>query len=430
MKKNLWIKWFLTITVSIVMLVCFSSISTAGKNVLDRKSIGVIRMFEINDLTGPTSETCSPFHDAFVDGLADLKKQGGLIYNDPKTGQKERVKIKYNFGDNKAKSGLVPMLYERFSNQNPKPVISWCGSSAACEIMPAWAQRDQIPVVAAPSGQPIWSPPRWSFVITPDYPAQAAGAAIWAMEDWKKKGKKGKPKWAWLTLDIPYGRAMIAPESTNFIEKLGFEIVGTWTIPYMPVDTTTELRAIKKAGANYFYGNTGVLQEAQIMKDLQKLGLKESMQRVSNPYTPTLKMIKNAGTAADGLVGIHYLAMVSETHIPGVKMAADRARAHKRAFDSDYMVGCYYYEVCTQAVKRALEKKGFPITGADVYQSMIDPAGFDLHGMTTLRPFTKNEVRGSWDVYMRKIENGKIVRVSKTFKIPDMKPDGPWTPKK
>ncbi|HDH87725.1 MAG: hypothetical protein B1H11_00700 [Desulfobacteraceae bacterium 4484_190.1] len=430
-KRYGWLKLGLLSILVAALFFGVVPLSMAEKgNVLERKAIGVIRMFEINDLTGPTADTCICFHEAFSDMIRDINKKGGIIYHDPKTKRLERVTIKFDFGDNKAKSGPVPMLYERLSTEKPKPVVAFCGSSAACEIMPKWSKRDQIPCIAGPSGMPIWNPPSWIFVASPDYSAQAAASAKWAMDDWKKKGKSGKPKWAWLTLDIPYGRAPIQPETINYINHLGFEIVGTWTIPFMPVDCTAELRAIKNAGANYFYGNTAILQEAQIMKDLTRLGLKDELQRVSNPYTPTLKMIDVAGAAADGLVGIHYMALPSEMDKPGVREASEMAKRHNRIFDSDYMEGWSWCKMDFIAIKRALEKKGYPITGADVYEGFIDPRGFDLGGAQYIRPYTKNENRGSWKVYMRKIEGGKLIRLTDFFEIEDMRPGGPWTPKK
>ena len=430
-KRYGWMKFGLVSVLVAGLFFGAIPLSMAKKgNVLDRKPIGVVRIFEINDLTGPTSDTCMCFHEAFSDMIQEINQKGGIIYHDPNTKRLERVTIKFNFGDNKARSGQVPMLYERLSTEKPKPVAGFVGSSAAAEIMPKWTKRDQIPVVSGPSGMPIWSPPGWIFVATPDYSAQAAASAKWAMEDWKKKGRSGKPKWAWFTLDIPYGRACIQPESINYIKQLGFEIVGTWTMPFMPVDCSTELRAIKNAGANYFYGNTCILQETKIMKDLTRLGLKDELQRVANPYVPILKMIEATGPDADGLVAVHYIALPYETDRPGVKEASEMAKRHNRLFDSDYMEGWAWCKMDIIAIERALKKKGYPITGADVYEEFINPKGFDLGRTMEIRPYTKNETRGVWKVYMRGIKGGKIVRVSEEFEIPDMKPGGPWTPKK
>jgi len=183
------------------------------KEVLDRNPIGSVAIFEINDLTGPTSDSCVPHHNGIWDVIRDVNEKGGIIYSDPKTKKKERVKINFEWADNKAQAGPVSTLYERLANANPKPVMCYMGSSAAAETTPTWTQRDKIVQINGPSGQPTWYPPTWSFTVTPDYPGTACAAAWWAMQDWKSKGHTGTPGWAWFTLDIPYGRAPIKPES-------------------------------------------------------------------------------------------------------------------------------------------------------------------------------------------------------------------------
>lgn len=401
-----------------------------AKGVLDRDSIGTVSIFEINDLTGPTSDSCVPHHNGIWDVVRDINKKGGIIYKDPKTGQEERVEIKFTWGDNKAQAGPVPTLYDRLAHSRPKPVMCYMGSSAAAETVPPWTMRDKIVQISGPSGQPTWHPPRWSFTITPDYPADACTAAWWAMQDWKSKGRKGAPGWAWFTLDIPFGRAPIKPESEAYIKSLGFKIVGTWTMPFVPVDTGPQFRSMVDAGANYCYGNLVVLQQQKLMKDVTRLGLKDKIQVIGCPYGIMEDIIKVAGENASGLAGVHYAAFPEETNKPGVKWAHDITKENKHAWTTDAILGCALGRIMVTAIKRALETKGYPITGDDVYKAMLSPEGFDTEGLMPFIKFSGDERRGMWKTHMRGVKDGKIVRISEDFSIPDVKPDGPWTPKK
>jgi hypothetical protein len=431
MKMNIWL---ILLSLGIVMagssLCLFGHALAKEKGALDRDPIGSVAIFEINDLTGPTSDSCVPHHNGIWDVVRDVNEKGGIIYKDPKTGQEERVKIKFTWGDNKAQAGPVPTLYERLANASPKPIMCYMGSSAAAETVPPWTKRDKIVQISGPSGQPTWYPPMWSFTVTPDYPADACTAAWWAMKDWKSKGHTEAPGWAWFTLDIPFGRAPVKPESEAYIKSLGFKIVGTWTMPFVPVDTGAQFRSMIDAGANYCYGNLVVLQEQKLMKDVTKLGLKEKIQVIACPYGVMEDVIKVAGKDAEGLVGVHYAAFPDQLEKPGVKWAHDITKKYEHAWTTDAILGCSIGRIMVTAMKRALETKGYPITGDDVYEAMLSPDGFDTEGLLPHMKFTETERRGMWKTHMRGVKDGKFVRISEDFTIPDVKPDGPWTPKK
>lgn len=426
--KNLVMK---LVAVLITGLLVGTSTSAVAKekDVLERDPIGKISVFEINDLTGPTSDSCVPHHNGIWDVIRDTNEKGGIVYTDPKTGKKERVEIVFTWGDNKAQAGPVPTLYERLSNSSPKPLMCYMGSSAAAETVPKWTQRDKIVQISGPSGQPTWYPPMWSFTITPDYPGDACTAAWWAMKDWKSKGGKGAPGWAWFTLDIPFGRAPIKPESEAYIKSLGFNIVGTWTMPFVPVDTGAQFRSMIDAGANYCYGNLVVLQQQKLMKDVTRLGLKDQIQVISCPYGIMEDIIKVAGTDAEGLAGVHFAAFPDDLDKPGVKWAYDITKKYEHAWTTDAILGCTIGRMMLMALERALTAKGYPITGDDVYEAMLRSDGFDTGGLLPNMKFTKEERRGVWMTHMRGIKGGKIVRISEDFNIPDVKPGGPWTPK-
>lgn len=419
-------KNYLTILVFVAFIMgCIFVSGTA----FARKPIGSVSIFEINDLTGPTSDSCVPHHNGIWDVFRSINEEGGILYNDPKTGKAERVIINFSWGDNKAQAGPVPTLYERLSNANPKPVMCYMGSSAAAETIPPWTARDNIVQISGPSGQPTWSPPQWSFTVTPDYPADACTAAWWAMEDWKSKGNTGAPGWAWFTLNLPFGKSPIRPESEAYIKNLGFNIVGTWTMPFVPVDVGSQFRSMINAGANYTYGNLVVLQQQKLVKDIKKHKLEDKLKIIACPYGITDDVIKVAGESAEGLVGVHYSAFPDELDKPAVKEAYELSKKYKHKWNSDAILGVAIGKIMISRIKAALEKKGYPITGKDVYAEMLDPAGIDSGGLLPLLKFNEENRRGIWVTHMRAVKDGKIVRASRDFDIPDVKPNGPWSPK-
>ena len=249
------------------------------------------------------------------------------------------------------------------------------------------------------------------------------------MEDWKSKGNTGAPGWAWFTLNLPFGKSPIRPESEAYIKSLGFNIVGTWTMPFVPVDVGSQFRSMINAGANYTYGNLVVLQQQKLMKDIKKHKLEDKLKIIACPYGITDDVIKVAGESAEGLVGVHYSAFPDELDKPAVKEAYELSKKYKHKWNSDAILGVAIGKIMISRIKAALEKKGYPITGKDVYAEMLDPAGIDTGGLLPLLKFTKENRRGIWVTHMRAVKDGKIVRASRNFDIPDVKPNGPWSPK-
>lgn len=393
------------------------------EDVTARPPIGTLRGFTITDLTGPTSDTCILHYNACVDYIKELNEAGGLIYNDPKTGRQERVTYLYDFADCKAQAGPVPSQYERLSTASPKPVIYFAGCTAASLTCVPFTERDKIVQLSGMADQAIWWPPKWAFTVIPDYAGMACTGAWWAMNDWKAKGESGTPNWAWFTLDIPFGRSMIKPESEAYIEGLGFNLAGLFTMPFAPVDLSAELLSMEDADVNYFYGNNLPQQQAVIMKNLTGTNLKDKIQAIANPFGIADDIVNKAGSDADGLVGVHFSAFPAETDRPGIKYAAEMAARNNRTMSTDYALGYAVALMLTEPVKRALEAKGYPITGDDVYEAMLDSKGYDIFGGIIGKvSYSEDERRGLWITYMRGVEDGKIVRISEDFRIPDMKP--------
>ena len=102
-------------------------------NASDKTPIGKVSMFEINDLSGPTSDATVPHHNGLLDYITYTNENGGIVYNDPKTGKEERVIIQFKYADNKARSGPVPTQYARLMGMTPKPILYMPGSSGAAE---------------------------------------------------------------------------------------------------------------------------------------------------------------------------------------------------------------------------------------------------------------------------------------------------------
>src|SRR5437868_14333835 len=79
---------------------------------------------------------------------------------------------------------------------------------------------------------------------------------MWAAEDWKTKGKSGKPKFVHMGANHPYPNAPKAAGEALATE-LGFEVLPPLVFALAPGDFSAQCLSLKSSGANYVYlGNT------------------------------------------------------------------------------------------------------------------------------------------------------------------------------
>lgn len=384
--------------------------------------IGEVWICSITDLTGPTASTCRPHLSGLMDYFTYLEEtQGGIRYNDPKTGEEEVVKVNWDWGDNKAQSGPCPTIFKRLMQRNP--VAFFFGSTGAVEACIDLCDEAKVPSLSTISLRAYHPTKEYTFCIQPDYASQAMACANWALEDWHKKGNAGAPKWAWFTLDIPYGRATLTKECTDYLTKeLGMEIVGEWFMPFHPVDTTAEFSAILDTGANYVHGQIVSNQAQKIMRDMTGMGIKDKLTFLTTSFAITEATTRLAGPDADGLVGSLVMADTTELEKPGVKLSAELAERYVREFDVDYIYATSFGITMAEAVKRALEEKGYPITGEDVKNVMNAFKDFDPGGTAYPITWTPTEHRPNMNVRIGAIQDGKTRAITDYVPCPDMRP--------
>jgi len=370
--------------------------------------IGELLLAEINDLTGPTSDSCKPHHDFLTALTRYWNDQGGMPYKDPKTGKEERITFKWIWGDNQGQAGPCPTIYKRLMEQNP--IFMELGSSAAVSTVGDWCNRDKVVTFfGAPPFEPRMEQLEYAFCPQPPHYSTPSVAAQWVMSEWKKKGKKGSPKWAWYTLDIPFGRTVLRPELQNYMKSIGIDIIGSWFLPFRPVDCTSDLLSMSNKGADFTYGSLVVTQQYVIMKDITSLKLKDKLQVISCPYGITEKLLALSGDAANGIVGVLHSGLPSELEKPGVAFTKQLADKYNLNFEMDSLTGVGIGQLLLGGIKKALEVNGYPITRKNLKDALETMRNFSSGGCYPPFTFTPKEHRGSLKSRIITVRDGKIV---------------------
>src|SRR4051812_8627618 len=93
----------------------------------------------------------------------------------------------------------------------------------------------------------------------------------WAAEDWKAKGKSGKPKFVHMGANHPYPNAPKAAGEA-MAQELGFEVLPPLVFALAPGDYSAQCLSLKSSGANYAYlGNTAA-SNISVMKACKTAG--------------------------------------------------------------------------------------------------------------------------------------------------------------
>ena len=121
----------------------------------------------------------------------------------------------------------------------------------------------------------------------------------WAAEDWKAKGKPGKPKFVHMGANHPYPNAPKAAGEAIATE-LGFEVLPPLVFALTPGDYSAQCLSLKSAGANYAYlGNTAA-SNISVLKACKTAGV--DVQFLGNVWGMDENAAKTAGDAADGVI--------------------------------------------------------------------------------------------------------------------------------
>src|SRR6266481_6244944 len=206
------------------------------------------------DYSGVTSEVGTPYGQAVADTFAWVNKNGGV-------GGKQ---LKVDSNDYGYQVPRAIALYKKWSGADKVAAIMGWGT-ADTEALAGFVAQDKIPYFSAsyaaaltdPEGASGKAKPApYNFFYGPSYSDAMRALVTWAAEDWKAKGKSGKPKFVHMGGNHPYPNAPKAAGEALATE-LGFEVLPPIVFALTPGDYSAQCLSLKSSGANYAYlGNT------------------------------------------------------------------------------------------------------------------------------------------------------------------------------
>ena len=235
--------------------------------------------------------------------------------------------------------------------------------TADTEALTGFLAQDKIPDISGsyaaaltdPEGASGKAKPApYNFFYGPSYSDAMRAMLTWAAEDWKAKGKPGKPKFVHMGANHPYPNAPKAAGEAIATE-LGFEVLPPLVFALTPGDYSAQCLSLKSSGANYAYlGNTAA-SNISVLKACKTAGV--DVQFLGNVWGMDENAAKTAGDAADGVIFPLRTAVAWGGNAPGMKTVMEISKMSDPT-GKVYRPVHYIAAVCTRAVHEGSARLG------------------------------------------------------------------------
>jgi len=338
------------------------------------------------------------------------------------------VPVKLLWADNKYQVPLALNFYRRWKEKGILCHNTYI-SGAEVALKDTYA-KDKIPCIPSTYAPNQIDPPGWIFNPLCSYADGLAGAGRWFMEQWKKKGETRRVRLCIIYPDNTYGRAPL--KAKKFLKHIGIDVVGEFVVPWNPVDTVASMYGAMAKKPDFIYLQHHAGGAAVIFRDMRKAGLLPKTPVIGGWYIMDNTTLKLAPVEGEGVMAVCPYGLPTE-NTPAVKILVDwHEKKHGTRELESYV---YYYPsyifgiLSCEAIKRAYEKVGWPVTGQDVYNALVSLKDYDMGGLTDNISFTgtgPKSRRGSSSIRIIRIHDSKIEPLSDWFSVPLIKVDGSW----
>ncbi len=262
-----------------------------------------IRVGNLNDFTGATSSVGKISGPGKIDAFAWVNANGGI---NGKPIDVEHVDYGYQ-------TQRSIQLYKKWKDEGAIAIQGYGTNDT--EAMVGFISQDKIPYFSLslsghltdPSGVSEKAksgkikPAPYNFFGAASYSDGARALVMWAADDWKKKGRPGKPKFIHLGDNHPYP---LAPKEAGeeLAKQLGFDVVPSIQYALAGGDFKAQCLALQSSGANYaFLANTTGANVA-LLRSCATVGV--NVQFMANIWGMDEPGMKATGKAVNGLVWV------------------------------------------------------------------------------------------------------------------------------
>ncbi|MGD9132054.1 MAG: ABC transporter substrate-binding protein [Desulfobacterales bacterium] len=367
-------------------------------------------------LTGPFAEDSAAVLAAIEDYVAYVNETKNLA-----PWRKEKfpadIKLEVMWRDDELKPPKALSIYEELKAKGML-VARISGSPIALALKDRlW--EDQMGATSMASGSYLLTPPQSIFTYYPIYTDSCAAIADWFKANWKEARK---PRVAYLTAENAMGRSIEIPEMKAYLEKTGYEFVGTQYVPVVATSPpTTQLTWLKQKGVDLALGVMINPGSQPTVKEMVRLGIGPHLDYkmtfgVALPGHAAV-FAEAMGKLGDGYVCAGSFRPLDDLATPGIKFCSDlqdKYRTGKRVTHIMYEAGVLEGMIQVEALRLAMQKVPFEkLTPRDVlhhgfFQIKNLPTG-DIS--STPLTYGEGDIEGVDQIRIDQVQDGKSVKV-------------------
>jgi len=403
------IRWKLAVGAIILMV-------AASLPVISAHAEKILYVGGTQSLTGPFAEDSAAVLAAIEDYVKYVNETKNLA---PWRTEKfpADIKLEVLWRDDELKPPKALSIYEELKAKGML-VARISGSPIALALKDRlW--EDHMGATSMATGPYYLSPPQSCLTYYPIYTDSCAAIADWFKANWKEARK---PRVAYLTADNAMGRSIEIPEMKAYLEKIGYEFVGTQYVPLVPTSPpTTQLTWLKEKGVDLALGVMINPGSQPTVKEMARLGMGPNQ-----PYKMTFGVpapghaavfAAAMGELGDGYVCAGSFRPMDDLAIPGIKFCSDlqdKYRTGKRITHIMYEAGVLEAMIQVEALRLAMQKVPFEkLTPRDV----LEQGFFQIKNLPTgdisSTPLTYGEgdIEGVDQIRIDQVQKGKVVEV-------------------
>lgn len=404
MKK---MKWVFEVLLMVAMAVVFTAPTTYAKT---------LYVGGTQSLTGPFAEDSAAVLGAIEDYVKYVNKTKKLA-----PWRKEEfpadITLEVMWRDDELKPAKALSIYEELKAKGM--LVGRISGSPIALALKDRMWEDHMGATSMATGSYLLTPPQSIFTYYPIYTDCMGAIADWFKANWKEARK---PRVAYLTADNAMGRSIEIPEMKGYLEKIGYEFVGTQLVPLVVTSPpTTQLTWLKEKGVDLALGVMINAGAQPTVKEMVRLGM--------GPFQP-YKM--TFGTASPGHAAIFVAAMgelgdgyvcagsfppLDDLSVPGVKFIHEiQKMAHPDKFNGNIMYAGGFLEAMIQveALRLAVEMVPFEkLTPKAVLENGFYRIKNLETGDVSSTPITygPGDIEGVDQVRIDQVQKGKVVKV-------------------
>ena len=368
-----------------------------------------VKYLDLSDFTGPAAGLALPGSIGLEDYIKDINAREGI----------DGVKIKYIGVDTRIDVARGLSAFKRY-RRDTEVVAGNIVSTPLGKILGGLLRREKFAFMTPGDGEYQAHVGNF-FLYGPAYQDAYAATIDWIMEDWKKKGKSGKPKVGVLSWDNPYGREMLRG-GKEYAESKGVIVLPSELFPPGSLKHDVYLNRLAKAGADYVYVGGVDPAQTNVMRDATRMGLTKKIQFISDYWGPTTLGTSLHPDALEGMVVISFFLRGKESlyHPLLKRLWATYRKKPPEKMNETYGLGVVWGMNFEGAIKDTIKRVGKnKISREEIFKSYQNLTGMERQGILGPCEYSPTSRRGSRVVKFYKVTAGKIVPITDWVKTPD-----------